>query len=100
MVTTAKFIATLLRLLCSRHDSVEAGLAKLRQVREARQSRAAIERLLNHQDWQLRDIGVSRRDIEMALSVSWDENPSVALAEMRRRRMRADRQALVQRPEQ
>lgn len=58
MVTTAKFVATLLRLLCS------------------------------------------RRDIETALLVSWDENPSVALAEIRLRHLRADRQALVQRHEQ
>ena len=74
-----------------------AGLSGLLRLRDARRSRAVTERLLTLDDRMLNDIGVSRGDVERALAVDWDQNPALALAEIRRRRLQADRQALVTR---
>ncbi|MFY0613455.1 MAG: DUF1127 domain-containing protein [Hyphomicrobiaceae bacterium] len=54
-------------------------------------------KLLTHDDRLLSDIGVSRSDVEQALNVAWDEDPAVALGEIRRRRLQADRQGLIMR---
>ncbi len=71
--------------------------ARLKRIQSARQSRAATRLLLTHDNRLLRDIGVSRADVEQALSVGWDQDPTAALAELRRRRMRADRQGALSR---
>lgn len=73
---------------------VAAKLTAIAKIRAARQARAVTERLLTHDDRMLTDIGVSRSDIEQALSVAWDKDPAVSLGEIRRRRMQADRQGL------
>lgn len=78
------------------HSRAAAGLATLRRIRVARQSRAVTRQLLTHDDRLLNDIGVSRSDVNQALAISWDADPAVALAEIRRRRLQADRQGLVQ----
>lgn len=67
----------------------------VKRIYLARQARAATQHLLTHDDRILSDIGVSRNDVEQALSVDWDKDPTEALAEMRRRRMQAGRQGLV-----
>ena len=62
-----------------------------RQLYRTRRSRAAIAALLTQTDRMLKDIGVSRADVERALSKRWDKDPSQALSEDRRRkRMQAD----------
>lgn len=74
------------------------GLAVLKRIHEARRSRAITHLLLTHDDRMLNDIGVSRSDVEQALSVGgWDVDPATVLAEIRRRRMQAERQGLIQR---
>ena len=72
------------------------GLAVLKRTHEARRSRAITQLLLTHDDRMLNDIGVSRSDVEQALSVRWDVDPATMLAEIRRRRMQAERQGLIQ----
>ncbi|MFT5508830.1 MAG: hypothetical protein ACI89J_001907 [Hyphomicrobiaceae bacterium] len=72
------------------------GLAVLKRIHEARRSRAITQLLLTHDDRMLNDIGVSRSDVEQALSVRWDVDPATMLAEIRRRRMQAERQGLIQ----
>lgn len=85
------------RLFDRFHGGAAAGLATFRRIRAARQARAVTQQLLTHDDRLLNDIGVSRSDVEQALAVAWDADPAVALAEVRRRRLQADRQGLVQR---
>jgi hypothetical protein len=43
----------------------------------------------------LTDIGIARSNIEPALSVKWNEDPAVALSEIRRRRLQAYQQGFV-----
>jgi MFS family permease len=51
--------------------------------------------LLTHDDRMLTDIGIARSNIEPALSVKWNEDPAVALSEIRRRRLQAYQQGFV-----
>ena len=74
-----------------------SGVATVVRLRDARRSRAVTERLLTMDDRMLNDIGVSRGDVEQALTVAWDQSPAVALAEISRRRVQADRQGLMHR---
>ena len=67
----------------------------LQRIRTARRSRAVTRQLLTQDDRLLTDIGVSRNDVIQALHVAWDADPAVALAEIRRRRLQADRQSLL-----
>jgi Domain of unknown function (DUF1127) len=67
------------------------------QICGARRGRSLTKQLLTHDDRILTDIGISRSDIERALSVKWDEDPSLALAEIRRRRLQAYQQGFVRR---
>lgn len=55
------------------------GLAVLKRIHEARRSRAITQLLLTHDDRMLNDIGVSRSDVEQALSVRWDVDPATML---------------------
>lgn len=72
-------------------------LATLGKIRSARRSRAVTRQLLTQDDRMLDDIGVSRSDVEKALASDWDTDPAATLAEIRRRRMQADRQGIVER---
>lgn len=74
---------------------VEGAVAMTRRILAARRSRAVTQRLLTHDDRMLTDIGITRNDVEQALAIAWDGDPAVALAEIRRRRMQADRQRLA-----
>ena len=85
------------RLFDGLHGRAAAALATLRRIRTARHARAVTQQLLTFDDRMLYDIGVSRSDVEQALAVAWDADPAVALAEVRRRRLQADRQGMVQR---
>ena len=71
-----------------------SGLSAMKRVHSARRSRTATRHLLTHDDRMLDDMGVSRNDVVQALAVSWDTDPATALAEIRRRRLQADRQGL------
>ena len=83
------------RFFCDPRASAANLLATLKRIRMARRSRAVTRQLLTHDDRLLTDIGVSRNDVIQALHVAWDADPAVALAEIRRRRLQADRQGLV-----
>lgn len=73
--------------------------AQLRRTYAARQSRAATAQLLACDDRLLTDIGVTRGDVEQALSVGWADDPAATLAQIRRQRIEADRKALASHPE-
>lgn len=75
--------------------AVTKGTGEIRRILLARRARAATRGLLTHDDRLLSDIGVTRADVERALSVAWNEDPARALAEIRRRRLQAERQRLV-----
>ncbi len=64
---------------------------KWRQVRSVRNGRLAAERLLHLDDRMLDDIGLTRCDVEEALSRP-DQDPTVTLGQMRQRRITAERQ--------
>lgn len=74
---------------------IEGAVATTRQILTARRSRAVTQRLLTYDDRMLTDIGITRSDVERALAVAWDKDPAVALAEIRRRHVQADRQRLA-----
>jgi len=61
----------------------------LSQIYRARQSRLVIERLLTYDDRMLDDMGVSRSDIELALTVPMNQDPAAELAAIRSERRQA-----------
>lgn len=65
-------------------------------LRQARCGRAATRQLLTYDDRILDDIGVSRSDVREALASSWDTDPALKLAEIRRWRLQAARQCLLE----
>lgn len=82
-------------LLDGIQSRIEGAVATARRILAARRSRAVTQRLLTYDDRMLTDIGITRSDVERALAVAWDGDPAVALAEIRRRHVQADRQRLA-----
>ena len=82
-------------LLDGFQSRIEGAIATARRILAARRSRAVTQRLLTHDDRMLADIGVTRSDVEQALAIAWDGDPAVALAEIRRRHIEADRRRLA-----
>lgn len=63
------------------------------QLLAARRSRREIARLAYSDDAQLKDIGLTRSDVDWALMRHWSEDPSDALADRMNRRRTAARWA-------
>lgn len=73
--------------------AVSSGLATLKRVFVLWMNRRAVYRLATLDDHYLRDIGLSRGDVDWALSQPWQTDPSLALAERVERRKKARRWA-------
>jgi len=74
--------------------SISALKSALARGYQARQSRLTIERLLTYDDRMLDDMGVTRSDIELALTVPINQDPAVELAAIRTERRQASRRSV------
>ena len=73
--------------------AVSLGLATLKRLFVLWVNRRSVYRLATLDDHYLRDIGLSRGDVDWALSQPWRTDPSLALAERVERRKNARRWA-------
>lgn len=74
-------------------SALTALAARLARLASIRSNRSAVRRLARLDDARLRDLGLSRADVDWALSLPWYADPSAALAGRVERRRAAARWA-------
>lgn len=74
-------------------DILKTGFTLLKRIAETWMNRRAVVHLARHDDRMLEDIGLTRGDVDWALSHSLMDDPSLALAKRIERRRNAARWA-------